>query len=309
MTSRLRYPVAPIYDTTDYLQINIVEYKSVTTNRRDIDTNTANALVGSPGSRKNGKKLNSVITLPIPSNVVDNNAVSYQDNSLNALAAALAGGSIDVMEGLGSLFDGQGTFEDKFKTLGGNLESQLATAGFKGDAGLERLRDLITKQLAAQAAGIFGGNVSVNQLLARQNGTIFNPNMELLFNGPTLRSFRFQFKMTPRNPDEGDQVKRIINTFKKSMAPIVSTEGSENLYLKTPNVFELTYKQGNQDHSFLHKFKQCFLENVSVNYTGEGTYATYGDGTPVSMTMDLQFKELEPLYDVDYKDIQEGVGY
>ena len=93
------------------------------------------------------------------------------------------------------------------------------------------------------------------------------------------------------------------------MAPIVSTEGSQNLYLKTPKVFELTYKQGNQDHSFLHKFKQCFLENVSVNYTGEGTYATYGDGTPVSMTMDLQFKELEPLYDVDYKDIQEGVGY
>ena len=139
--------------------------------------------------------------------------------------------------------------------------------------------------------------------------------MELLFNGPTLRSFVFQFKMTPRNSDEGEQVKRIINTFKRYMAPkTVPSQSSlggtsRNLYLKIPSVFELTYKQGNQDHSFLNKFKQCFLENVSVNYTGEGTYATYGDGTPVSMTMDLTFKELEPIYDIDYDDVQSGVGY
>ena len=33
----------------------------------------------------------------------------------------------------------------------------------------------------------------------------------------------------------------------------------------------------------------CF-ENISVNYTGEGTYATYDDGTPVSMIMDLTFQ-------------------
>lgn len=305
MTSRLRYPVAPIYDTTDYLQINIVEYKSVQKNREELTGKKTNVFIGEPGSRKNGKKLNSVITLPIPSNVVDNNAVSYQDSSLNALAAALAGSSIDVM----TFFNKEGTFQQKLDSLGDSLKTQLATTGLGfDDKGIKTARDLITKQLASQAAAVFGGNVSINQLLARQNGTIFNPNMELLFNGPTLRSFRFQFKMTPRNADEGDQVKRIINTFKKSMAPKVST-GSENLYLNTPNVFELTYRQGNQDHSFLHKFKQCFLENVSVNYTGEGTYATYGDGTPVSMTMDLQFKELEPLYDVDYKDIQEGVGY
>ena len=191
MTSRLRYPVAPIYDTTDYLQINIVEYKTVQENRNDVDSTKANALVGKPGSRKNGKKLNSVITLPIPSNVVDNNAVSYQDNSLNALAAALAGGSIDIMKNLGGLFDGQGTIQKKFDALGNDLQQQLKIAGFGDQAGLDRLKGLVTKQLASQAASIFGGNVSINQLLARQNGTIFNPNMELLFNGPTLRSFRF----------------------------------------------------------------------------------------------------------------------
>ena len=63
----------------------------------------------------------------------------------------------------------------------------------------------------------------------------------------------------------------------------------------------MRYRQGNGEHKFLHKFKQCFLQNISVNYTADGTYATYDDGTPVSMIMDLTFKEIEPIYDIDKK--------
>ena len=62
----------------------------------------------------------------------------------------------------------------------------------------------------------------------------------------------------------------------------------------------MTYRQGKENHKFLNKFKQCVLQDISVNYTGEGTYATYDDGTPVSIIMDLSFKELEPIYDTDY---------
>ena len=65
----------------------------------------------------------------------------------------------------------------------------------------------------------------------------------------------------------------------------------------------MRYRQGKDEHKFLNKFKQCFLENISVNYTADGTYATYEDGTPVSMVMDLTFKEIEPIYDIDYDDV------
>ena len=136
-------------------------------------------------------------------------------------------------------------------------------------------------------------------------------NMELLFNGPTLRSFSFSFKMTPRSPSEAQECKNIIRSFKSNMAPKTKNTGSvggSGVFLKTPNVFELRYKKGNGDHPFLHKFKQCFLTNVSVNYTGEGVYTTYDDATPVSMQIDLSFKELEPIYDVDYDDAG-GVGF
>ena len=50
---------------------------------------------------------------------------------------------------------------------------------------------------------------------------------------------------------------------------------------------------------------------MNVNYTGDGTYSTYEDSTPISMTMDLTFKELEPIYDADYDAVseREGVGF
>jgi len=133
--------------------------------------------------------------------------------------------------------------------------------------------------------------------LAREGGQVFNPNMELLFNGPSLRNFNFTFKMMPRSASEAEEIKQIIRFFKRGMAP---KAGSGNLFLKTPNVFELRYRQGNGEHQFLHRFKQCFLENISVNYTSEGVYSTYDDGTPVSMEMTLAFKELAPIYDIDY---------
>ena len=79
----LRYPVnEQIHNTTDYLKIDIVEYKPVAKN------NSNESLVSSPGSRRaNGKNILHSIILPIPPNIQDGNAVSYSDSSMNALTA------------------------------------------------------------------------------------------------------------------------------------------------------------------------------------------------------------------------------
>ena len=292
----LRYPLEILNDFTDYLQINVVEYSS--SGKRLEKGIGFEDLVGKPGSRKNtGRKLIRSIILPIPSNVQDGNTVNYEDSRLNGLTGAVASAASGLMNA--SFSNLAENIKDVTKTFGDNM----------GGAGTAQ--DLINKFFVSQAAGLVGGNLSVNSLLAREQGAIFNPNMELLFNGPTIRSFRFQFKMTPRNQKEGQEVRQIIREFKRSMAPKVTAVGehsaSNNLFLKTPDVFELTYRQGKENHKFLNKFKQCVLQDISVNYTGEGTYATYDDGTPVSMIMDLTFKELEPIYDTDYYDMRPGI--
>ena len=44
----------------------------------------------------------------------------------------------------------------------------------------------------------------------------------------------------------------------------------------------------------------CALQNVGINFTGDGTFATYQDGSPISSMMTLQFQELTPVYNEDY---------
>ena len=322
----LRYPMEALSDTTDYLQIDIVEYKSAKELSGSNNTLTAAAgsrsvaQLGQSNARKSLKgtglatkrlKDRGTIILQMPSSIQDGNSASYGESKMNTLVGAAAGAVKETMTGVGEAI---GNADSLGAAVTGGLEAgKDALTGIKGSEGvLSGAKTLLTNQLTASALGALGGNVSAADLLARSTGQVFNPNMELLFNGPTLRSFRFSFKFTPRNAKEAEQVRLIIRTFKSNMAPKVdqSTQISGNsLFIKTPNVFELRYRRGIQDHPFLHRFKQCFLTDVSVNYTGEGVYATYDDSTPISMQMDLTFKEIEPVYNTDYEDSDVGVGF
>lgn len=294
---QFRYPLAMINEQTDYLLIAVAEYnpagRGLIRSRGELDSNTATSA---------NKTYAGSIILPIPSNIQDGNSVKYGDSSLDGVTAAVAGGAIGIMAAGGDVVVNPAEAVEKIKREVKNSADSLG--GMGGD-----LAKLITQNMAAQAASLVGlSNVTGAQLLARETGGILNPNQELLFSGVTLRSFRFSFKMNPRNEDEAREIKSIIRVFKSNMAA-KTTEGG--VFLSTPNVFDLTYMSGDQPHPFLHVFKTCALTDMSVNYTGDGLYATYGgkEKTPISMVMDLTFKELEAIYDEDYEKIEQGVGY
>ena len=319
----LRYPLEALTGTTDYLQINIVEYKrqpNQLTRPTGFGANTLSGAVGgtSSGSLARRSVINDgSILLQVPSNVQDGNAVNFGDSSMNTLIGAAAGVIGNTMqvggERLRQTIEGEQTLSSGLGAFGADVQKDLKER-FNDSTGLgQAAQNFLNAQLTSSALGVFGGNVSTQQLLARQQGQIFNPNLELLFDAPTLRSFTFSFKMTPRSRQEAKQCKLIIRSFKQNMAPKANLEGGQvggtGIFLKTPNIFELSYKRGNRDHPFLHRFKQCFLTNFGVNYTAEGTHTTYDDSTPVSMTMDMTFKEIEPIYDTDYKDSDNSVGF
>tara|TARA_B100000212_G_scaffold258634_1_gene198685 strand:+ start:839 stop:2167 length:1329 start_codon:yes stop_codon:yes gene_type:complete len=309
----LRYPFEALTERTDYLQIDINQYESARQR-----SGNENNLIGRVGTRRlstrgrnpfglTTKSLvnKGTILLQIPSQVQDGNSVSYGDSKMNTIVGAALQGTTDVTTAIadGLTQPGGGGIFDRIEEAGDGALGAMGKALEASNVDVNTARQLFNAKIATGVVGAFGGNVSVNQLLARQSGQIFNPNMELLFNGPTLRNFRFSFKMTPRSPEEAEQCKLIIRTFKMNMAPKVTNgRGEQSLFLNTPNVFELRYKSGAANHPFLHRFKQCFLTDISVNYTGEGVYATYENREPVSMIMDLTFKELEPIYDQDYFD-------
>lgn len=289
INGQLRYPLEIVDASTDYLLIGIKEYVPI-----------GGALIR-PRGQFNGQqgtaKQKGTIILPIPSNIQDGNSVKYADGSLDGLTASVAEYSLGVMTAGGS--------DDPIK----EIQDLTANSADKIFGQGSDLANVFTKSLAASAANLSGITpITRDQLLARESGGILNPNTELLFSGVSLRTFRFSFKLTPRNRDEAIQIKSIIRTLKVNMAPKTAT--SKN-FLSTPNVFDLTYMSGANPHPFLHSFKTCALTDMSVNYTGDGLYATYGGDqkSPISMTMDLTFRELEAIYDEDYEDNITGVGY
>ena len=325
MAEVLRYPLEAITEETDYLQIRLISKSfaggqgtETIQTRTTTDPNspgpqgdilklTRRAGFASGGGRGQGVDvssrsrfpaarevvgLNGIILLPMPSNIVDANTVNYSEDTLDSVTALAGGVALNAMKT---------DFSNNFLT---DIESRIRAAVSGSTVTPGDLKSIYLGNLAAQAAGIAGiGNITLNQILARGQGEIVNPNMEMLFNGPTIRNFRFSFKMTPREENEAKQIRRIIRSLKQHMAP-----QDAGTFLATPNFFELRYRKGNTDHPFLHRFKQCVLSDMSVNYTGENVYATYSDGSPVSYIMDLTFKELEPIYAQDYAPEQDANG-
>ena len=225
-----------------------------------------------------GRSIGSVI-LPIPAGIGDANAVSWGGNSMNAVQAALAQAALDAIT------KGPGEGVDSL------LNSAEKVAGNSGEA---------SKALANTLAGMASGQQG---LLTRTSGAILNPNLDLLFQAPTLRPFNFNFSLSPRDPKEAEVVMKIIRFFKQGMSPIRS---KSNLFLKSPHTFQLQYllREGrrSREHPFINKFKECALQSFGVQYTPTGNYSTFSDGVMTQYNISMTFTELEPVFNDDYGD-------
>ena len=242
------------------------------------------------------------IRLPIPQDINDSNVVTWGDDSMNIFQLAGVAAASSFMRDPSENFN---TVKELFNSdIAGSFGNQI-------DDVTQRA---ITSAIAGKAIDALGGNVRPNSVIGRSSGAILNSNLELLFSGVNLRTFPFSINFSPRNGDESDMVLSIIKALKSSMAAKKNQAdgqtGQGGIFLRAPDVFQLRYLQGNKDHPFLNSIKDCALTGMTVNYTNSGTYATYGDGTPVSIQMNLTFKELNPIYHEDYMDAGlPGVGY
>ena len=275
---------------------SVLEFTKGTGKDKIKDENPSFALQTGSQSNRKKKVIKSIINLPIPRNVTDSQGVQYGESGLNPLEAtglsAVAGG----VDPTGSVV----ALKNAFKTLASGSAEVLANIEVQGAIGAA---------VAGTAIGALGGNVSADQLISRATGQILNPNLELLFNGVGIRTFPFSFQFFPRNRSEGQVVMDIIRTFKIEMAPSRTTKSeAKGIFIKAPSIFHLKYKKGNSAHPFLNRFQPAVLSDMKVNYTAAGTHSTFYDGTPTHIQVDMQFKELNPIFREDYASVK-GVGY
>ena len=248
-------------------------------------------------------KINGSVTLPIVTGIEDTNRVDWQGATLNPIQALGASGALGVFQGVA---EGKG-ISDVFGNAAGAVKD--ASQKMAQSAGSD-IRNAINVYLAQRAVGAQG-------LLSRATGAVLNPNLEMLFGGPSLRNFAFTFTLSPRDAEEADQVRKILRFFKQGMS--VKTTAS-NVFLKAPNVFDIQYQTFNTEgqqivHPSINIIKTCALLSCNVQYTPNNTYMTYEDPfrTMTAYQLTLSFGELDPIYDNDYKDLDKNqdqvIGY
>lgn len=238
--------------------------------------------------RINKKVRRGVVTLPMQPGIQEGNTVNWGDERINPLQILGLGVANKLMD-----LDAAGAMENLINAVGtgaGDLTPEVIKSYFAGKA---------------IGANVFG----------RATGQTINNNVEVLFNGPGLRTFNYNYRFTPREPKEAKEIKNIIRFFKKQMAPKRSTS---RIFLKSPNVFKLKYQFKNGDHPFLNNIKMCALNGFTVDYTPDGSYSTYnddggeGDGSMTSYNVGLSFMEMTPIYNEDFfrdSEGKEGTGF
>ena len=323
LPTNLRYPYARIENSMDILRIQIATYTAPGLNLTGLldvdngdmsDATGASAKIKIGGEGKQGgfaltsattsntdntgqgkvlKRPKHTLYLPIPRQIQDANSVTYDS------------GKLDPLEAVGAALIKQGIENPSFQKVQ-EVASLLLNDGVDlvGDN-----VDAIASAIAGRAIGALGGNVTANALIARGSGAILNPNLESLFQGVKLRQFPFTFEFFPRNMREGTEVGNIIRVLKRSMAARNNKKKGKGVFIKQPDIFQLQYMKGGQEHPFLNKFLPMHLTDMKINYSQSGTYSTFYDGTPTHMSVSCSFTEVNPVYQEDYDDAGKGVGY
>ena len=263
------------------------------------------ANIAGDGVINSSKPLGSIF-LPMPK-ATDVNGVEWGKSELTISGLAALGAANALTAG--------GKFlartDEEMKSDKEARELLVKRRELDGSAATEMGSALYTQAMSKLAGTVFGVELDVDTVLARQGGRVLNPNAEMLFQVPVIRDFAFSFLMIARSQKEGETIRKILRFLKVGMAPKFRT----STYLKSPDVFTLEYKNGKGQNDLLKTVNQfnpggLALTTMNVDYAPNGYWSAYRDSQPVILKMDLNFTELRPIYEGDQLGTPEdSVGY
>ena len=309
------YPVdMKVDDGQDYIFFEQFEYLPPQNVPRKGDqealkTDLGTVLRGGVGRGKNIKKPHGTCKLPIPNKLAVSNGVNWGEGRANAVELSAFQSADAGIQGLvkkGNVLEALAGAKDQvggaLNVLKDDFTGRSERTGENINAG-----DILSATLARSVLGSIGINVDVDQFITRQTGAAINPNLELLFGGPQLRSFSFNFTFAPNDDIEAKEVRQIQRWFRQGMLPSrrrASQSSGSALFLASPNVFRICYKNRERRIKGLNIIKICALTSCQIDFTPDGTYQSYDDvdgvSMPVRSTMGISFTELTPVFKDDY---------
>ena len=230
------------------------------------------------------KTLTDVISLYMPDSLEATYTASWDQMSLSELGPTLT--SLRAIDQIASANKGIDT-----TSVGSVFESAGNYASTSPEVTLLATNSKIGNYLAGKA-GIDAGKLQ--DVLLKGQGYALNPQIQFIFKQVDFRSFSLSFIFTPKSQQEADTVNKIIATFKRHFAPKFQqgkSTSNESMFLIPPSTFELKFKIGQKENTYIPKYGECVLDSMSVNYTPNG-FAVYSTGVPVQTHLSLSFTEI-----------------
>ena len=292
---------AGVQASQDYMFIEQYQYQPP---QAEVDQSIGNALTNGLERGTNiGERFGSC-RLPIPNKLGVSNGVNWGEGRANAVEMSAFGATTSALSKAVTEKDIITLLKDAGKQAAdtfGQLKDDLANQ----DSGSLNSARILNAVIARSALSRIGINVDVDQFITRETGAAINPNLELLFGGPQLRTFSFLFEFAPNDEPEARMVRKIHRWFRQGMLPQRrGANASRSLFLGSPNIFRLCYMNKSRRIKGLNTFKICALTSCQIDFTPDGVYQSYEDASAVSMpvrsTMQVTFNELTPIFANDY---------
>jgi hypothetical protein len=155
--------------------------------------------------------------------------------------------------------------------------------------GASKLSAPVNSSLTALALATPG----VGSFASAASGLAANPKKEQLFKGVNFREFQLSYNFFPRDSKESSNILNIIKQFKLHMHPEFRDEAAF-IYIY-PSEFDIYYYHGPMENKAIHRHTSCVMTDMSINYTPNGLFNTFEDGTPTQINVQMSFKELAIL--------------
>ena len=126
-----------------------------------------------------------------------------------------------VTEAISQQFNQSGLGETA-SFLGSRLKAQDAVVN-----ALRRTAENFLLDKSTEVANRLGAtNLSASGLLSATSGVVFNPNLEVLYEGPDFRTFNFQFNLFTKSREDAQAIYNIVETLRVASLP--SSTGKTN---------------------------------------------------------------------------------
>lgn len=147
------------------------------------------------------------------------------------------------------------------------------------------------------------GDKEVGTKIKQMNeGRIPNPNAQLLFSGPALETFEYEFTFIPFDKKIASNIKSGINQLFSHATPKLESDpnsGETPMYMGVPAYWNLSIHGPNNANKLLTR-KMFAINSLRVNTSSNSFHS---DGAPVEIKLSISCTEVAPVVRTDRQSI------